>query len=270
MLYFFHEFVPPIIFLNIGPITIYWYGVFLFTSIVSAILLSLKIGRLIKVEKDTILDLSAYLIVGGIIGARVYDVFLELPYYLNNPLDIFKLWQGGLAIHGGIIGGFIVLYFFAKKKKQSILKLSAIITPGLALGQAIGRWGNWFNQELFGQPSNLPWSIPISLEKRPLAYAHYEFFHPTFLYESLACLLLALVLFLLFYKWKTDIKSSQLAIIIFVYLSSYAFIRFMLEFIKIDPTPLFLGLRWPQIASLAMFIVALAILIKTIKKENKS
>jgi phosphatidylglycerol---prolipoprotein diacylglyceryl transferase len=268
MFNFLHSFSPQAILWQIGPITIYWYGLTLLTAIIAAILLSIYIGRYLNIKKDDILDLSFYLILFGIIGARIYDVFLELPYYLHHPLAIFYLGEGGLAIHGGIIAGLITIYFFARKNNHSMLKLSALIVPSLALGQAIGRWGNWFNQELFGLPSNLPWSIPINIANRPLAYLDSEFFHPTFLYESLACLLLSIVLFSLFYNWKNNLNDKRLKIIIAIYLSSYAFIRFMLEFIKVDSTPIFLNLRWPQIASILMFTAALMIIYTSQKNKN--
>lgn len=268
MFTFLHSFNPQAILLGIGPITIYWYGLILLSAISAAILLTIYIGRYLDIKKDDIIDLSFYLIIFGIIGARIYDVFLEFPYYLQNPLKIFALWEGGLAIHGAIIAGFIALYFFAKKNNYSVLKLSAILTPGLALGQAIGRWGNWFNQELFGLPSNLPWSIPIAISNRPLAYSESKFFHPTFLYESLACLFLAAILLVLFYKWKKNLNKKRLKIILAIYLSSYAFIRFMLEFIKVDSTPIFLNLRWPQIASLFMFAIALLIIFSPQKNKT--
>lgn len=270
MFIFLHSFNPQPILLNFGPITIYWYGLILLIAIVAALFLTIYIADFFNIKKDTIIDLSFYLIVFGIIGARIYDVFLEFSYYLQNPLKIFALWEGGLAIHGGIIAGLIVLYLFAKKNNHSFIKLSAIITPGLALGQAIGRWGNWFNQELFGLPSNLPWSIPIEKHNRPLNYLDYNFFHPTFLYESLACLILSLTLFYLIYKWRKNFSEKKIKSIIVIYLISYAFIRFMLEFIKVDATPMFLGLRWPQIASIIMLIMALIIIFASSPQRNKN
>jgi len=267
MTIFLHSFNPQAIFFKLEPITIYWYGLILLVAISAAILLALYIGRYLNIKKDIILDLAFYLIIFGIIGARIYDIFLELPYYINHPLQIFALWEGGLAIHGGIVAGFITLYFFSKKNNISLLKLTAFITPSLALGQAIGRWGNWFNQELFGLPSNLPWSIPININNRPLAYIESGFFHPTFLYESLACFILFIILFSLFYSWKKNLSKKRLKIIIATYLGSYAFIRFMLEFIKVDSTPIFLNLRWPQIASI--FMLAIALIIIFIPHKNK-
>lgn len=268
MFNFLHTTIPHSIFIQIGPLTIRYYGLFLLLAILAALFLIIKITSWYNIKKETIIDLSIYLLIGGILGARIYDIFLELPYYIYHPLQMLQIWKGGLAIHGGLLGGFIALYIFTRKYKISILKLSAIIVPGLALGQAIGRWGNWFNQELFGLPSNLAWSIPISYNNRPDAYLNYNFFHPTFLYESLACLLLAFLLFYLHWRWYKNISEKKLLIIISSYLSSYAFIRFMLEFIKIDYTPIFFGLRWPQVASLIMILLSIIIISKNFKSSK--
>lgn len=266
MLSFLHNTNPSRILIEIGPLTIYYYGLFLLLAIIASIFVIIKIAGWHSIKKDTILDLSIYLIVGGILGARIYDIFLELPYYLDNFKQIFKLWEGGLAIHGGIIGGFLALLLFLKKYKFSPLKIVALVVPGLALGQAIGRWGNWFNQELFGLPSKLPFAIPIDIANRPARYINETHFHPSFIYESIACLLLAITLFYLHWHWRTNLSKKREAVVVAIYFSAYAFIRFMLEFIKVDVTPIFFGLRWPQVASIIMFIVAIYILIKFRKK----
>lgn len=261
MFRFLHNISPPSIFLEIGPLTIRYYGLFLLLAILASLFIIMKIAKWYKIEKEIILDLSIYLIIGGILGARIYDVFLELSYYLENPFQMLQIWKGGLAIHGGLIGGFLALLLFLKKYKLSLIKIIAIIVPGLALGQAIGRWGNWFNQELFGLPSKLAFAIPIDQINRPIGYIHETHFHPTFLYESIACLFLAITLFYLHWRWHKKINQKKETIIVVLYLSTYAFIRFMLEFIKVDSTPIFFGLRWPQFASLLMFILSIFILI---------
>lgn len=265
-----HSFHPDSVLLNIGPFTLHWYGLCLVLAIASAIIVSVKISKWYNIDKNTILDLAIYLIIGGVLGARVYEIFLEFPYYSHHVLAIFKIWEGGLAIHGAIIGGVLTLYYFAKKNKLSFLSLMALIVPGLALGQAIGRWGNWFNQELFGLPSNLAWSIPIEVTKRPLTYINYEYFQPTFLYESLGSLLIFLCLFLLTYLWRKNLNIRHSKIITAFYLFTYSILRFSLEFIKIDPTPIFLGWRWPQIASLITSIIAVILFISAFRKVKRS
>lgn len=260
-----HYFSPQPIIYDFGFISLRWYGLLMSIAMLAAIALSIHIGkRYLNIEKEKIFDLAFWLIIVGLICARLYDVFLQLPYYLNHPGQILQIWQGGLAIHGGIIGGLIVIYFFGKKHNLSFFKLTALVAPGLALAQAIGRWGNYFNQELFGLPTTVPWGIPIIATRRPFSYLSAEFFHPTFLYESLGCLIIFVVL-LLIYGWakhKNRIGHFFYVWLTSVYVISYSLLRFCLEFIRLDETPSFIGLRWPQIISLLAVAVAILIIIK--------
>lgn len=263
MLEFFHTFIPSAILLDAGWFRIYYYGLIMAIAISIAFFVALELGKKIGIKSDDVFDFSFLLVLGGLIGARIYDVFLFLPYYINKPLAIFKVWEGGLAIHGGIIAGLIIAVFFAKKKNISFWKLSAIIAPALALGQAIGRFGNYFNQELFGRPSELAWSIPIEITNRPLGYETFTHFHPTFLYESLGLLLIFLVLFIYTkqnIKLKKDFNHDIFPLSFYVL--SYSLLRFSLEFIKIDETPYWLGLRLPQITSLIMIALSLFFIIR--------
>lgn len=228
---------------------------------------AIKLAGYYGIKKEKIIDLGLWLILGGAIGARVYHVFLELPFYLKHPLNIFKVWQGGLAIHGAIIAGLIIIWVFAKKNKIDFWLLASIIAPGLALGQAIGRWGNYFNQELFGRPTNLPWGIPIDFVNRPVEFISKEFFHPTFLYESLGNFVVFVILIFIHYLIiRRKITSYHRyggtgKLLVISYLFLYSALRFSLEFIRLDPTPEFLGLRWPQVVSLIIIVLSLIILI---------
>ncbi|MBL7057741.1 prolipoprotein diacylglyceryl transferase [Patescibacteria group bacterium] len=277
-----HNFEPTPIILSIGFIKIYWYGLFMIIAILSGLFVSFKIGKYHNLKEKTILDLAFYLIIFGIIGARIYDVFLELPYYLKDPTAIFRIWQGGLAIHGGLLGGAIGLYYFTKKNNSSLIKLGAIIAPGLALGQAIGRWGNYFNQELFGLPTTLPWGIPINIINRPELYITNTYFHPTFLYEFTGNLVIFGILLYLNLTIIKQInkKSSQesifkdqelkkeaidLKFVILAYLFLYSLLRLSLELVRIDYTPTLFGIRWPQIISI--IIISSIIYYKVKNKE---
>lgn len=260
MINFLHHYHPQAILFSIGIFNFYFYGLIMALAIIAGIKVTIILGKKNSFNSDYIIDLSFWLILSGLLGARIYDVLLFLPSYLENPLDILKVWNGGLAIHGGLIGGAIAFYLYNRKKKVDNLKLITTIVPGLALGQAIGRFGNYFNQELFGKPTGLPWGIPIDIWNRPLEFLNYEYFHPTFLYESLACLLIFLVL----WKLHAIIKKETSIIIYFV---GYSLTRFMLEFIKIDATPSFLGLRWPQVISLLIIITSL--IFYNYAKKNK-
>lgn len=257
---FLHTFHPNPILISFGPINIYWYGLLVVLGILAAIFTALKLAGYYNIKKEVIIDLAFYLVLFGIIGARFYDVLLELPYYLNHPFDVFKIWQGGLAIHGAIIAGIITVWLFAKKRGLNFWLLAAIITPGLALAQAIGRWGNYFNQELFGKPTGSPWGIPIDLMNRQIGYISYEFFHPTFLYESIGSFIIFVVLiFLHFLMIKKTIMRYELCVMSYTIL--YSILRFSTEFIRIDKTPVIFNLRFPQIASLVIIFLSVALLL---------
>lgn len=259
MINFLHNYLPEAIIINLGPISLRWYGLFIVLGIVAALLIGFWIGKKINIKKEVILDLTFWIIIFGLIGARIYDVFLQLPYYLENPGQAFQIWKGGLAIHGAIIAGLIVIYFFSKKYKISFFKLTALIAPGLALGQAIGRFGNYFNQELFGLPTNLLWGIPIKPSHRPLEYINETYFHPTFLYESIGSLIIFFTLIFLFYLAykKKSITSYFFVWFTALYMILYSVLRFFLEFIRVEYTPLFLEMRWPQVISLIIIFVSI-------------
>jgi phosphatidylglycerol:prolipoprotein diacylglycerol transferase len=287
MINFLHAFHPLPILFSLGPVNIYWYGICIVIGIIAAILVALKLARFYNIEKDTIIDLAFWLILAGILGARIYHILLELPYYAEHPLDIFKIWQGGLAIHGGIIAGIIVIWILAKKtlqppftmgakEKTPLVKggeggfwlLASIIAPGLALAQAVGRWGNYFNQENFGGPTSSSWGIPINPLNRPAEYISSQYFHPTFLYESIGSLIIFIIL-ILFHRWIMKNKKQNCVmyyvLCVMCYLIMYSILRFFMEFIRIDPTPEFFGLRWPQIASLIIIVASLILLLKNKK-----
>jgi len=262
MLYFLHTFQPSAVLFSLGPIQIYWYGFFIVLGIIIALLIAFQLAKYYQIKPNVVFDLVFWLIIGGIIGARLYDVGLQFHYYLDHPEQIIKIWQGGLAIHGGIIGGIIVIYLFARHQKINFWKLAALVAPGLALAQALGRWGNYFNQELFGLPTNLSWGIPINILNRPLNYISNNYFHPTFLYESLGCLLIFLVLLIIniYHIKKSQLNNFFFAWSVALYMILYSILRFSLEFIRLDETPYFLGLRWPQIISLLIIIFGLLVI----------
>jgi len=259
---------------SFGVLRIYWYGFFIVLGVFLALLMVVFLAKKYKINKDDILDLSFYLFIFGIIGARIYDIFLEWRYYLQHPIDTFKIWEGGLAIHGGILAGILVIYFFIKYKKiknlgeQNLLEkfflLSSLVVVGVSLGQAIGRWGNYFNQELFGRPTNNFLKMYIDPNNRPLEYLSESWFHPTFLYESIGCLIIFFILvgchWYFLKKKKNGFKSTVL--IVSLYLVLYSVLRFSLEFVRIDFAPTFIGLRWPQVMSLILILITIWFNIK--------
>jgi phosphatidylglycerol---prolipoprotein diacylglyceryl transferase len=270
MIYILHNWEPSRIIFSLGSLNFYWYGLIISLAILLGYLTILKLANYFNLRKKDLEDLSIYLILIALAGARVYDILLEWNYYWHNPLQAFKVWEGGLAIHGAIIAGLIFIYLFSKKRNINFWKLAGIITPGLALGQAIGRFGNWFNQELFGLPTNLPWGIPISLNNRPWQFINEEYFHPTFLYESLGNLIIFFVLIFTIYQLRNRLNKEILSkLMLSLYLFFYSVLRFLNEFIRIDSTPEFLGLRWPQFFSLLIIFLTLLLIIKTIKDQVK-
>ncbi len=249
MLNFLHSFHPSPILFSTGPINIHWYGFFIALGFLSALRAAIYLAKLHGIKKETIIDLSVWLIICGIIGARIYDVLLEWHYFSSNIFNIFKIWQGGMAIHGAIIGGITAIFIFGKKYQQNFWQIAAIIISALPLGQSIGRWGNYFNQELFGYQTNLPWGIPID--------AAGGYFHPAFLYESLGNLIIFIILFSAHVYFIKKYKNQEFfKFQIAAYLILYSLLRFGVEFIRVDSTPEIFGLRFPQLASL--FIIFLS------------
>mgnify|MGYP001594614994 CR=1 FL=1 len=263
MLNFLHTFNPSPVMAAIGPINIYWYGFFMLLAVLAALTVCLYLTKLHSLKTDIIIDLAFWLIISGLIGARLYEVLLELPYFLANPLNIFKIWQGGLAIHGAIIGGLIALWLFTRKNNFSFFQLAAIIATVLPLGQTIGRWGNYFNQEIFGYPTALLWGIPIDPANRPLTYFDDQYFHPVFLYESIGNLIIFIILFILHYLIikKNKTSGSVYFLLLTSYFLLYSMLRFSLEFIRLDPAPVLFSLRFPQLISLLIIIFSLSYFI---------
>lgn len=270
MFNFLHTYNPDPILFSLADITIYWYGFFVVAGIISAFAIALVLAKYYGIKKDTMVDLAFWLVIFGILGARSYHILLEIDYYMAAPMQMIKLWQGGLAIHGAIIAGIAVLYFFTKKKNLNFWILGSILVTGTALAQAIGRWGNYFNQELFGAPTDAAWGIPIDIAYRPVEYIATKFFHPTFLYESLGNLIIFLTLLSIhiYIIKKNKAKETYSFIIVVLYLILYSLLRFATEFIRIDQTPVILGMRSPQLISIIIILAALALLI--IKPVNRS
>lgn len=260
MFNFLHTFNPSPIIASIGPINIYWYGFFILLATLASLTVSLYLAKLYKIKTDTMIDLAFWLIIGGLLGARLYEALLELPYFLANPLSIFKIWQGGLAIHGAIIGGLLALWLYTKKNNFNFFQLAGIIITALPLGQAIGRWGNYFNQELFGYPTALPWGIPIKAANRSVEYFNSQYFHPVFLYESIGNFLIFTILFILHYLIIKKNKTNNIFYftLLVLYFLLYSCLRFFTEFIRIDATLIIFGLRFPQLISLIIIFFSLS------------
>ena len=252
--------------LELGPITIYWYSITMFLAILTATLLIVIESKKQKVNKDDLIDLIFYGIICGILGARIYYVLFNLDYYLQDPIEIIKIWHGGIAIHGAIIGGLIFLIFFSKKKKLNILKMMDIIAVGLIIAQAIGRWGNFFNQEAHGTATTLSFLKSLHLPNFIIEGMHINgvYYHPTFLYESIWCLLGFIILLIV--RKNKKINIGQLS---GIYLVWYGIERFFVEGLRTDSLML-ASIKVAQVVSIIYIISGIVLfLLYIIKKDKK-
>jgi phosphatidylglycerol:prolipoprotein diacylglycerol transferase len=244
---------PGAIAVQVGPVVIRWYGVLMATAIVVGLWLGHRQARREGLPADDIISCAQWAILAGLVGARLYEVLFNWDYYGRYPAKIIAVWEGGLAIHGGLILGPLVGAWLARRWKLPVLRGLDVAAPPLALGQAIGRWGNFFNEEAFGRPTDLPWKLFISPPHRPLGFTQYEFFHPTFLYESLWDLLV----FGLLLGWLRPRLGDRPGALFFCYVGLYSVGRYAIEGLRLDS--FWLGAyRVPQLASLAGVLVALA------------
>jgi len=215
-----------------------------------------------QISASHIYNLLFWIIIFGIIGGRIGHIIGELNYYQQFPENILRIWQGGIAFHGVLIASLIVVYIYTKIKKISFWLVTDLIVVALPLMQSIGRWGNYLNQEIFGQPTESAWGIPIDLARRPAGFEQYTYFHPIFLYESLLMILVFILLLYLFNKNKP--KIGQLTLLYFVIFSG---IRFSLDFFRID-MPSIGPLLITQWLSIVLFVGAVIIWIMGNKKET--
>jgi phosphatidylglycerol:prolipoprotein diacylglycerol transferase len=236
---------------QIGPIAIRWYGILMASAMALGLWLAQREAGLRGIDPESLLKCSELALLGGLVGARLYYVLFNLDYYGQFPGKIFALWEGGLAIHGGVIGGILVGGVYAWRRRLPLRQYLDIAAPSLAIGQAIGRWGNFFNEEAFGRPTDLPWKLFISPVHRPLQYAQSDYFHPTFLYESLWDLL---VFVLLYFGFRRRLERAPGALFL-AYLGLYSLGRLFTEGLRTDP--LMLGsLRIAQLVSLLGMVMA--------------
>lgn len=242
---------PGPIAIHMGPIAVRWYGVLMALAMALGLWLGHRDARRRGLDPESLLKAAELALLGGLVGARLYYVLFNLDYYSQFPGKILSVWEGGLAIHGGVIGGVLVGGVYAWRRHLPLREFLDVAAPSLALGQAIGRWGNFFNEEAFGRPTSLPWKLFISPPNRPVQYAQSEFFHPTFLYESLWDLV---VFLLLYFVFRDRLKRAPGALFL-AYLGLYSVGRLVTEGLRIDP--LMLGsLRIAQLVSLVGMAVA--------------
>lgn len=242
---------PGAIILQIGPLAIRWYGVLIAVAVLLGSHIAKREAERRGEDADQLLNTVAVGVIAALIGARLYYVFFNWDYYGMSPWKILAIWEGGLAIHGAIFAGVGTGVVFAWRRGLPVATYLDIVGPSLALGQAIGRWGNFFNQEAFGTPTDLPWRLYIDASHRPPALAEYEYFHPTFLYESAWSLLVFCILYFGLRKRLAPVKGG----LFLAYLGLYSVGRFFIEGLRIDS--LMLGsLRVAQVVSLILILIA--------------
>lgn len=240
----------PIAFSILG-VEVRWYGILMATAIMSAFIIVLRQMKKKEYPEDTVYDLALWVIPTAIIGARVWYVLFNLSYYSSDWIQALNIRAGGMAIHGGVIGGVLAGIVFCRVKKYDFFEFADYVAPGLILGQAIGRWGNFANGEAHGGPTNLPWAMIVDGTK----------VHPTFLYESIWNLIVFSIL------WKMKDKKGGRGLIFASYLMLYSIGRFFIEGMRTDS--LMIGsFRTAQLVSLSM--IALGALLYKVRMKNET
>ncbi len=257
---------PSDIAFNIFGFPVYFYGIIMAISIFIGVYTSYFLYKKFydSVDAEKIIDMSPFLIIIGVLGARLYYCLVNYSYYIAHPFEILNIRQGGLSVHGMIIIGIAALYVFSKVYKMSFLKLLDVFLCASALCQSIGRWGNFFNSEAFGTPTNLPWKLFIPVSQRPLEYMNFEYFHPTFLYESILDLLIFIILVFVLRKYY---KYSGMTACI--YLILYSIARIFVEYFRTDSILNIAGFPVAQVMSFALILAGIFGLLAILRNKGK-
>ncbi len=250
------------ILVQIGPISIKWYSFFILIGVIIAYFIITTQAHKKGIKKESISDMFFYLVIFSILGARLYYCIFNLNYYLYHPLDIIKIWEGGLAIHGGIIAGLIVIFIYCKKNSINLLDITDIFSVALVLGQAIGRWGNFFNQEAYGPITSYNTLKRLGIPDFIIngMYIDYNYHHPTFLYESFGCIIILIIILILNKILKKRGINTSL------YLILYGIIRFFIEGLRTDSLMLF-NIKVAQLVSLISIIIGLIVLVRSLNDK---
>ena len=262
---------PSLSSFSVGPITIHFYALCIITGIATAIWIGRKRYANLGGNPDDVSEVAIWAVPFGIIGGRIYHVITSPSQYFGangNPIDALRIWEGGLGIWGAISLGAVgaYLYFRTHKTSLNFRQLLDSLAPGVVVAQAIGRVGNYFNQEVFGKPTELPWGLEIDLANRPNGFESYSTFHPTFLYELLWCLVVAVLLIKLpgFLKQVTSKQGDVFAL----YILGYTAGRVWIETLRIDEANFILGLRLNIWVSFIVLITTSAYLIASKRRGN--
>ena len=235
--------------LHLGPIPLHAYGLCLAIGVLAAATIAERRWEARGGKPGTIGEIGVVVVVSGVLGARVYHLFTGYDWKTGGIIGTVKIWQGGLSIWGAVAAGCLAVVVVARRRGLPTLVLLDSIAPGVVVAQAIGRFGNYFNQELFGRPTKLPWGLEIDVAHRPAQYAAFKTFHPTFLYESLWCL--AIFGLIVWVEHHFRVRPGQTFTL---YVALYTFGRFFFELMRSDPATRVFGVRFNALLSAALSV----------------
>ena len=256
----------------IGRLFLHYYGLIIMLGVLAGVRLAMIMGKKRGYSDETYWDMVPWMLILGILGARIWHVLmpsvssgLTFGWYLRHPGEILAVWKGGLGIPGGVLGGALGIWLFCRRRRIPFADFMDTITPGVPLGQAIGRWGNYVNQELYGCPSTLPWAITIDPVYREPGYEEIATYHPLFLYESLYNLLIVFCLWKLDRSEKIKLQGGSLFLI---YLIAYPVGRFFLEFLRLDTAQIG-GININQVVMAVTALTASVLLVFREKRNHR-
>jgi phosphatidylglycerol---prolipoprotein diacylglyceryl transferase len=242
---------PGAVAFQVGPLMVRWYGLLIAGAVLLGVSLSSRLAVRRGLDPDLIGDLAFALVLGAIPAARIYYVLFQWKDYVGHPERMVAIWEGGIAIHGAILGGMLAAWWFARWRKVSFWLLADIVAPALILGQAIGRWGNFFNSEAYGSPTDLPWKLFIPIEHRFVGFEEVAYYHPTFLYESVWNLMVFGVLLWVFFRLGNRVRPG---FVFSVYAIGYSLGRLWIEGLRSDSL-MAGGLKMAQVVSLTGIVL---------------
>jgi prolipoprotein diacylglyceryl transferase len=241
---------PPGEGIHLGPLEIRAYGLAIAVGVITAVTVAQRRWAARGGNPDDIAKLATWSVIAGLAGARLYHVLTDYQRFQGRWLDVLAVWKGGLGIPGGLVAGVVTGVVLARRRGLPAARLLDVVAPAIPIAQAIGRLGNWFNQELFGRPTTLPWGLHVDPDQRPDGYEHFTTFHPTFLYEAAWNLALAALL-IAYERRRPNAAPGRLFA---MYVGGYALGRLWIEALRIDPASEILGLRvniWTSLVALA-------------------
>ncbi|HDP6039056.1 TPA: prolipoprotein diacylglyceryl transferase [Staphylococcus aureus] len=256
------NYIDPVAF-NLGPLSIRWYGIIIAVGILLGYFVAQRALVKAGLHKDTLVDIIFYSALFGFIAARIYFVIFQWPYYAENPGEIIKIWHGGIAIHGGLIGGFIAGVIVCKVKNLNPFQIGDIVAPSIILAQGIGRWGNFMNHEAHGGPVSRAFLEQLHLPNFIIEnmYINGQYYHPTFLYESIW----DVAGFIILVNIRKHLKLGET---FFLYLTWYSFGRFFIEGLRTDSLMLTSNIRVAQLVSILLILISISLIIYRRIKYN--